>query len=272
MPEETKLEAPQPETKEAAPPVLPVQDGAKAPEVTVDGLKAELEATRETAKKLERDLKALRGARVSQEERDARLEDIQADFKAMRETQTKLLGALTQGWVETLPDEVKKIEAEDTERTQKVIQERGSRSFTAVHNRLLGELQGLVTGDDGKPILDLNESPEMEGVRETWGRAFNAKDIGGLAEALNEAHKVMRRLERAQLKEAAKKAAEERVDKAVKQKLDQAAVHDLDTGGGAGGGGVPPLATLVKKDTRRMSPVELQEHDKNLDAAMRRGR
>ena len=233
MPEETTLETPQPEAKEAAPPEAKVE-GAKAPEPTVAELMAKLEAAESERQKLERDLKALRGARISQEERDARLEDIQVEVKRYGETQAALLRALTVPQIEDLPTEVKKVAEEDAQKRQKVAQERGMRSFAVTHNRLFAELKQVVTDDDGKPILDLEKAPELEEVRATWGRAFEDKDVAGLAEALREAHKVVRNMEKGRFKEAARKTAEETVSKTVKQKLDQAAVHDLDTGAGSG--------------------------------------
>ena len=92
----------------------------------------------------------------------------------------------------------------------------------------------------GKAILNLQDSPELEAVRIQWMNYYNAEKmevperLAGFATAVAQAHTAVRRFERAAAREDAKKAKTTAAQR-TKKALEEAGVHDLDTGAGSAG-------------------------------------
>src|SRR5690606_1305180 len=102
------------------------------------------------------------------------------------------------------------------------------------------QLHAAVQDDDGTPVLDLMQAPELEDVRRLWNEARDANDYSGMASAVVKAASVKGRFvgEKAQgeLKAAqealaaAKKEAEEREKKAEKRVREEMGYGDLSAG------------------------------------------
>ena len=205
------------------------QPEPKAPEV----LQTELTTAQAEIAKLRNDLKALRGLRGKESDRDSLMQDIREEIAEVKRTNAALVKALGSGNTDSLAADVSRIEGE-------TYQQRAARNFQSQYATLWTELQAALTDEDGKAILNLQDSPELEAVRSQWLSFYNAEKMGvperlaGFATAVAQAHTAVRRFERAAAREDAKKVRTTAAQR-TKKALEEAGVHDLDTGAGTAG-------------------------------------
>ncbi|MAH48188.1 hypothetical protein CMI37_20360 [Candidatus Pacearchaeota archaeon] len=185
-----------------------------------------LKAEQEKTAKLTNDINSQRGAGRKASERDAILQGVLDEQKATR----AVLGQLVRSQGDDdLTTEVGKIEAGAAQSSSQA-------RLSAQLQGVLQELQDACKDADGNIVLDLETAPELEGVRNTVRKSYKEADVGalfmGLADALAETNREVRKVERAQAKEALaaqKKAAKE--EKA--QVKEEAGLTDTDLGGAA---------------------------------------
>ena len=219
---------------EAPEPQAPAGEGAK-PEPQVD-LKAALEAERAARVKLEGDLKALKGARLKQEERDAKMEEILDELKTTRSTISILAKAQASGETENVGAEIEQAQ-------QHAGQAVSERRFAAVRASLLDQFYDAVNAEDGKPLLDIQNAPELEEARRMLIAGEKAGDKFEMAQAVALVLKAARHEERKRGKQAVTASAKAAAEKAEKA-LAAADVNNLDTGTPTGGGKMPDETRL----------------------------
>jgi len=176
--------------------------------------------------KAEGDAKSTRGLLVSQQQRDATLND---RLEAQERSTLALARAMANNGDTDVSAEVSKIQAEGT-------QTRGQAQFQARSESLFADLEEAVKSDDGSAILDLHQAPELESVRIAWNEGVEKGDIGALSTALNSAHRIVRQAERGQQRQAVTNAVKAERDKVAKEatlidQLDQS----IPSGSPAGG-------------------------------------
>lgn len=255
-------------------PAVSIDQATPAPETeataepTVD-YKAQYEELLAAKGKLEGDLKAIKGLRQTEAQREAMLLGISDRIDGIDRQQTALIKALAANETDALPQEIERIQAEGQ-------QAKASRGFGQQYASLLQDFMETVRDADGNDVLDIYKAPELQDARQEWMRYYNDQAMGatekiaGFARVVGQAHRVVRQTERTRLQAEAKKAREE-ARTTVKQKLEEAEVLDLNTGPEAGGGGNQSFETLMKKDPYKMKPKELREYNTALNAAQKRG-
>lgn len=248
-------------------PVAPVSANAlPAPEPTVD-YKAQYEELLVAKVKVDGDLKAIKGLRQTEAQREAMLLGITDRLEGLDRQQTALIKALAANETDALPEEVERIQAEQ-------LQTRASRGFVAQYNSLWEDFQESVNDEKGKPLFDLFKEPALADAVATWRQYYQAdtmhpmERIAGFAKAVGQASRAVRQLEREQSKAAIQQ--EKVAAKATtKQKLEEAGALDLDTGPAAGGGANQSFDALMKKDPYKMSAQELREYRSAMAKAKR---
>ena len=175
------------------------------------------------AKKAENDLRAQQGRRSQRQELENLVLGTNNHIRLLDRKVEALIKAYGSGDTDSLPSQLSSIQADQASLQTQT-------DYQQVWTDLSQELVDLVQDEEGNPILDLQEAPELEQVRRLWTAAHQKQDKDGLHRAIQEASKVVRRIERASLKQGAadnsKKIAEE------------AGQHDMDTGPAAGGSGM----------------------------------
>jgi len=160
---------------------------------------------------LEKDNKSLRGNLRKGETQERIIQDNTHKIDAILETMGAVVKAIGSDDSETLGEEVDQIQA-------KFAQTAASGRYEASHQSLLDRFSELV----GEAGLDLQGAPELEGIRQSWNKANNVRDIAGVSSAFAEGVMLVSKLRKGQTDKA---VAETR-----KSALDEAAVLDTDTG------------------------------------------
>lgn len=239
------------DTTQVAAPLAPESETPAGP--TVADLTARLTTERQGREKAENDLKAEKGRNRPWDALDARISALQADMSDRFDVQHKNFRAL----FADDPDERAKAreEAEKTDaeyqgrRSGRTLIERANRVATAIGEALLDE--------EGNSILS-PEAPELANMRTLWaqGTAKNVIDLGILADALDEANRVVRAVERKRAKEAREAAATEGEQKgraAEKAAVLRLANASIGSGNAGGGGG---KRQVTRAELAAMSPEE----------------
>ena len=218
------------------------------PEIDWQTKAQELEKQVERA---ENNLRAERGRATKQTERDNSLFDLSDRLGAMEQSNMALIRALNSGDTDELPNQLTQIQNASTGRS-------AARSYEGRYNALAEELQGIVHDDDGNDIVSLFEAPELEQVRQLWLASHNKQDIAGLYDALNQAQRVVRRIERTRTQDELS-AIRDQERAAAKRQLDEAGVYDMDTGVAASGAGVQDddfLTSYARNPERHNTPED----------------
>lgn len=238
-------------TTEKEPEVLQTEEAKENTPTEVQGpdLAAEIERLKAENAKLANDMKAQRNFGLRQRERDALLQGFSDRLEANEKAQMALIRSLQSGETDALPSELQAIQAETTKKS-------ASARFTAQYEALWDELEDAIKDEDGSPIMDLHDAPELAGVRTDWTAAQKSGDVAGLTAALAKAHRVARQVERAKAQEAMKQAKEE-AKRSRNAALEEAEVADLSVGPSAAVGGKKRY-TVGEVDS--MTPQELKEH------------
>lgn len=265
-------------SQEASPPEGKVAETkAEAKQQATENV-AELKAELDRLKKLEPDAKEVTALRQKLASAEGRLKNAvtREDFEDLSRQTTATLRALVEGLKAggNGADEVGKV-VDGIERTA------AQRKDAASYQSLLRQAEEAAQERDedgnpnGKPVFDIRTAPEVKEEREEWDEAAKAKDWAAMASIVGrisaKAGRVQRKRDADALKSERKKRedAEKARDDAEKQtKAIRDDANAMDAGNGA------PVASesleaLAKKDTRRMTPKELAEHDRKITAAMR---
>ena len=199
----------------------PVEDTAPAPEPsTAEGLQGRLQELSDENTRLANQLKSRDVGMLRQKERDELqrliLDRVEANERTTRE--------LIQTLLTSPEDESKRVEALDRIRTGSA-QHTSELSARATYTKLFNNLQDAVLGEDGDPIFNLDDAPELEEFRREWLSAAGRSDFGTLTDLVGHVHKLVRTEERKKGQEALRKAR----TKPSQEQL------DLDAGRGTGG-------------------------------------
>lgn len=256
-------------------PEIPPQAGLPAAEETQETQSSEAttdwrskyEAAEAARTKVENDLKALRGLRMTEAQREERmtaiLEEIRRnadDTAEIKQTNAALIKALGNNTTEELPAEIEKLQGQSA-------QTRAARNFDLQYRSLWEDFQGAIQDTEGNPILDLEKAPELEEARKTWTAAYNGTGMSaeerlvmfakGIAQA-NRATKTALRTRSA----AESKKVKDDAQAATKKRLDDAGVLDLDTGPEAGGGGGRVKSWAQAQKIKKMSDLSDADYEK----------
>jgi len=212
----------------------------KTPQELLAEVQAALDAERTARKQAESNLSSLRGQIRSQNE-------IYDEMHGRMAGVEKTVGLLARGL--SNPEVAERLPAEVDLMQRELAQTTAQRRFETTYAALLNELRTTVTGEDGKPIFDLETAPELEAVRAFWreGREGN----GTMTErtllfqkAVGEATRAVVQHERKVAREARKTAEAQEQEERKRQK---AATLDIDTGGSGSKKG---------QDTTGLTPAE----------------
>ncbi|MDA1188799.1 MAG: hypothetical protein O2854_03870 [Chloroflexi bacterium] len=253
-------------------PEAPAQETtAVQPETTAEvDWKARAEELQSRNEKLEQQSKTNTGRRQSEDTRAAREAAIQAELKATRLDIAALADHIASG-DKADPEKLKaRLDASSKEAQAGEQRER----VTGRYERLLALAQRMVAGSDGKAIFDLANSPELNDWRSKWMPEYNKMRAGGIPDfdALGDLISDLADIKFDHVVKTNEAALKTERDARKKTKSDVVAEFGLDNMDiGPGSGGSESLETLSKKDTRKMTPTQLREHDKLLTAAMSRG-
>jgi len=237
-----------PSQSETQPEATPEAGETTEPEVDWQTKATEAE---ERAERAENNLRAERGRATKQVERDNSLFELADRMGAMEQSNMALVRALSSGETEQLPDQLAQIQNASTGRS-------AARSYEGRYTTLADELQSIVHDDDGNEIVSLFESPELEQVRQLWLASHNKQDIAGLYDALNQAQRVVRRIERTRSQDEVS-AIRDQERAAAKRQLEEAGVYDMDTGAAASGAGVQDddfLTSYARNPERHNTPED----------------
>ena len=195
---------------------------------------AAIEAEKAARLKAERDLSSLRGQVRSQRE----LEDSFADQITGI---NKHLELLTKGIAN--PDYAEKLPAEVAQAQSALTVQRQQARLQAEYARLADEFKSSINGEDGKPLFDIGNAPELAEARRLWLIGETGKDgssvvgvdvrISTMIRAVAEATKAATAAERKRLRDE-REAEKVAAANARKKKVEDAGELDLDTGGPAG--------------------------------------
>jgi len=215
--------APPPPPDEQATQEAETEARVKTPEELQARINALEAQAAESAKKSSRDRNAQQTAHKKQQERDDALFGLGHRMESMEKVNNILIKHLVDGTsVEQLPADVGAIQLEAQ-------QAKASTQFNSLARKYGEDIQQQVLGEDGKPILDLQEAPELEDVRSAWVDSVQAADITGVTAAYTEAISIIRQAERDQSKRDRENAvALERA--AAREKMEDAGLNDLGTG------------------------------------------
>ena len=226
-------------------PEQPDKTDWKAKAVEYRTLAEQQQAARQKA---EKDASSLKGELRQQAQQGARIDDI---WRALKLSLAHDEGAVA---------EVEKIEAESRTRA-------ASSGFLARHDTLLERLQQSVMGEDGKPVLDLYNAPELADVREEWNAAGKVGDAAELALVVAKAERLARTAERGQ-KERELVAARSDAAKARQEAARERGELDL------GGEGAPVAAESAQALVNRlaagadMTPAQMVAARKAMDGGV----
>src|SRR3990167_2302340 len=134
---------------------------ADAKKPSTEDWKAKYEGSETARAKAENDLKALRGLRMTEQQREERMAAIADRLETIDQQQVALIKALGNNTTEELPGEVARLQ-EASQHTQ------AARRFTAQYQSLYEDFQGAVLDTEGAPILELDKAPELAEARATW--------------------------------------------------------------------------------------------------------
>ena len=226
------------------------EERAKAAESRLMGQESETE-------KLSDRLKTVEGRVKKQESTEAVIAGFADTLAGIQAGTVAMAKAMSNDSLDTLGDEVAAIE----QNTQSKVAVAASRTIAA---SLGQDLQAAVQDSEGVSILDLENAPELESVRETWNtglRQIAAADVvqrgegrATLMQAVSDAKTVARVAERTQANE--RLVAMEAEHKAEREKwAEEHGIEDLSVGTGSAsvGGGLlgklgNPNATVTRDD------------------------
>tara|TARA_R100000306_G_scaffold59249_1_gene58113 strand:+ start:222 stop:992 length:771 start_codon:yes stop_codon:yes gene_type:complete len=195
------------------------------------------EAAEANLKKVENDLNSQRGRNRQTGETQQQLTAISDRLTAMESANQAVLRAFSSGDTDALPNELSAIQAQ-------AAQTSATRSFENRYAEMTEQLQGAVRDEDGGPILDLYEAPELEQVRQEWMKHYKAKNVAGLASVITDATRITTKAERSNSRDTVESVRnEERA--AARKLLEQAGIYDLDTGPDGGGAGLSDMDFLA---------------------------
>lgn len=232
---------------------------ADATEPTTDW-KAKYEATETARAKVENDLKALRGLRTTEAQREERMDAILDRVDAIDKQQSALIKALGNNTTEELPAEVARLQATSQ-------QGQAARRFAGQYKSLYDDFIVVGQDDEGNVVLDVEKAPELEEARRTFAAGYNRTDIDNadrlvmFAKAISQGQLATKKALRARGVVEAKKVKDE-AQASVKKRLDDAGVLDLDTGREAGGGGAGAKTWAAAQKIKKMSDLSDADYEK----------
>ena len=180
-------------------------------------------------KAVENNLHSERGARAKTTDLNERLFNIETGIQAGAKEREALMGALSPDLKETF-DQI----------GSEVASTKATNNLTNQINSVMESLEEAVMGEDGKPILDLQNAPELADIRVRWDAQVNntnGASMASLTGLVGETHKIVRTIER---KTSQKELADARkaTTEARKKALDEVEANDMSLGGGGAGGGI----------------------------------
>lgn len=215
------------EVLEATPQETPPGEPEAEPDykVLAEEREQELVGVRTQIGKLENDLKSLRGNRGREADIRDSIKALQMEVRYLGKHQELTSKALLG---DTEDPDLSALQKERQGERGEAEHERGKAEYHTWLDGRRARLTAANLDDDGNPVLDLANAPEIADERERLDAGAKAMQMEPVDDALHDAVVIINRVKRERDKEAAKlalKAAQE----------DEAA--DLDTGAGAGGGG-----------------------------------
>ncbi len=211
-------------------PLIPSQD--VIPPAEDDAAEAP-EGWEQRAKDAEGQVKSLNDRLSAQGRRQDRVQEAESlalgtnnEVRLLNRRLDALIESVSNGSTDRLPTQMAEIASQAASSQAEL-------EYNDVWTELSQELQEVVLDEDGNAVLDLLNAPELEQVRSTWQVAHGRKDANGLARAVGEAQKVMRRAERESVKTRATANARQQAQ------VDNEAAGNLDlsTGPSSGGSG-----------------------------------
>lgn len=222
-------------------------EGTPEPEVEkpaeVD-YKARAEEQAKTIEKLQNDLKAERTGKQKQADRDKAIADEIASLREVVKANLRASGDTEA--LESFEKQERETRARQTQQT-----------FAQVQQEVVSDILGI-----GKSLgVDANTDTNFEEVGELYKEAARTGNMAKLYEAKSKA-----------LETALRMRQEAGLPKETKTETPkpETKTPPTDLGAGAGGLGIPTLATLLKKDISKMSLGELREHEKQIKEAEKR--
>lgn len=224
---EALLEASDEKLREAKP------DAQTAEKQAGEDWKAKHDALEATVRRQEQELRTLQGRQRSRQGEEEFRDEMREAISALAKTTAAIVKHRA-----TEDDEA--LSREFDEISQQSAKSRSETSFQRAADLVAQEVFEAVKDEDGRQMIEPATAPEFNAFRQQFQEAYQAKDKSGLYLALNEAHRVTKRLERERLKarhQTELKAAKEEKKKA----LEDAEVNNVDVVGGespgvAGGG------------------------------------
>ena len=206
------------------------QPEVQEPEVEQDvDWKARFDENQATLSKLEQQLKTEQGRNRKRDDTDTAVLGIGDRLAAMEQSNSALIKALAEGDTENLPGQLSQIQAQ-SQNTQR------GRAYQNQYAVLTEQLREATQDENGDPILDLYNAPELEEVRQAWVTANNNRSVSELYNTLVRTHEVIRQAERGKASKMTDSVREEERTSA-RQRLEEAGIYDLDTGPASAGSG-----------------------------------
>jgi len=187
------------------------------PEVVPAEEPADAATLQAQVKKLEGDLRAekgrsTRGRQTRQDDMENLMLGTSNEVRMLNRRVDALMQAIGTGNTDALPDELSQIQ-------NQALQSQGELDYQRFWQTESQALLDAINDGDGNPLFDLQNSPELEQVRQNWTAAHERRDRAGLTQARAEAQEVARQAERQ--------------GRAV-----DSGAFELDTGPSAAGGGM----------------------------------
>src|SRR3990167_3106117 len=153
---------------------------------TPEQLQAKITELSAANDKLLADNKAQNGRGLSQREIRTFMQDIAANVAALQATQLEIIQARQSG-----SGEADRLAAIQTGLTK----QREATASANEYAELLQELKDAVLDETSQPVLDLDEAPELEHIRNNWITAGQARDFKTLSKLVREARTITHKAE-----------------------------------------------------------------------------
>lgn len=204
--------------------------------------------------KLQNDLRSREGQRRKQSDIDSQLAGIQDELSALRRVNTAYIQALQKGETDGLDSKIAEIDRDTG-------QSRNTRVRQNRYDQAVSHLFDVVNDSDGTLLLSEEQAKE---IQTSWAKAgkeaMDSGDFSSLHDLTIEAGKLVLKNQRESSKKEADRIRKDAKEQTKKQ-LEDAGIHDLDTGASAGGGsGVTTWAQAQK--IKKLSDLSDKDYEK----------
>lgn len=211
------------------------QPEGKTKEPTTEDWKAKYEAAEAARAKTDNDLKALKGLRLTEAQREEVMAAIRDDIAEVKQTNAALIRALGSNTTEDLPAEIEKLQGQSA-------QAQANRRFQGRYESLSKQWYAAIQDRDGNPLLDAEKAPELEEAKKLWHMAFTTPAMDAVdrlmlaAESVAAAHTAVKESLRGRHAAETKKGKDAALAAAKKEREERGDL-DMELGPEAGGGG-----------------------------------